>query len=63
MVTFQAAPDEYEALRAAGHPFHLPPWRPGIVGVVVDDTTDWTELEELVVESYRACGGRRARSE
>ena len=58
VVTFQAAPDEYEALRASGHPFHHPPWRPGIVGVVVDDATDWTELAELVVESYRECGGR-----
>src|SRR6187551_3208840 len=52
VVTFQAAADEYAALRAAGHPYHHPPWRPGIVGVVVDDdTTDWAELEELVVES------------
>ena len=34
VVTFQAAPDEYEALRAAGPPYHHPPWRPGIVGVV-----------------------------
>ena len=63
VVTFQAAPDEYEALRAAGHPYHHPPWRPGIVGVVVDDTTDWSELAELVGDSYRECGGRRARSE
>ena len=58
VVTFQAAPDEYQALRAAGHPFHHPPWRPGIVGVVIDDSTDWTELAELVTESYRECGGR-----
>ena len=61
VVTFQAAPDEYEALRAAGHPYHHPPWRPGIVGVVVDNSTDWTELAELVVDSYRECGGRRGR--
>jgi hypothetical protein len=53
VVTFQAAPDEYEALRAVGPPFHHPPWRPGIVGVVVDDSTDWTELAELVAESSR----------
>ena len=58
VVTFQAAPDEYEALRAAGPPYRHPPWRPGIVGVVIDDASDWTELAELVVDSYRECGGR-----
>ena len=63
VVTFQAAPDEYEALRAAGHPFHHPPWRPGIVGVVVHGATDWTEVGELVVDSYRQCGGRLLQGE
>ena len=57
-VTFQASPDDAAALRAAGHPFHHPPWRPGIVGVLIDDDTDWTELAELVTDSYRECGGR-----
>ena len=58
VVMFQAAPDEYEALRAAGPPYHHPPWRPGIVGVVLDEATDWTELAELIVDSYRECGGQ-----
>jgi hypothetical protein len=63
VVTFQAAPDEYAALGAAGHPYHHPPWRPGIVGVVIDDSTDWIELAELVAASYDECDGRRARKE
>jgi hypothetical protein len=57
VVTFQADADEYRALQAVGPPYHHPPWRPGIVGLVVDDTTDWTELTEHVQESYRVCGG------
>jgi hypothetical protein len=58
VVTFQASPDDAAALRAVGDPYHHPPWRPGIVGAVIDDTTDWAELAELVVDSYRECGGQ-----
>ena len=60
VVTFQAPPEEHVALRAAGHPYHLPPWRPGIVGVVLDGATDWAALADHVVDSYRECGGRLA---
>jgi hypothetical protein len=58
VVTFQAPPEDREALRAEGAPYHLPPWRPGIVGVVIDGDTDWAVLEEHVEDSYRECGGR-----
>jgi hypothetical protein len=58
VVTFQAPPEDRDALRAAGHPYHLPPWRPGIAGVVIEDTTDWSELAERIEDSYRECGGR-----
>ena len=57
IVTFQAEPDDYEALRSVGHPYHHPPWRPGTVGVIVDDTTDWTELAEHILDSYQESGG------
>ena len=45
--------DERKALLAGGHPFF--PSRAGRdrIGVVLDDDTDWTEIRELVTDSYR----------
>ena len=58
VVTFQAPPEDRYALSSAGHPYHLPPWRPGIVGVVIEATTDWSDLADRIEDSYRECGGR-----
>ena len=41
------------ALRAAGPPFFVPVWFPDILGLVLADPVDWTEVTELVTESYR----------
>lgn len=51
VVTFQASEDERRALAQSGRGFVLPPWRPGVAGLVVDDTTDWSELAELLTDS------------
>ena len=53
VLTFRAGGDELLALTHAGLPFYRPPWSPTIVGLVLDDDTDWTEVGELVTESYR----------
>ncbi|KQW48383.1 hypothetical protein ASC77_06370 [Nocardioides sp. Root1257] len=53
VLTFRASGDELLALTHAGLPFYKPPWSPTIVGMVVDDDTDWAEVAELVTESYR----------
>jgi hypothetical protein len=53
VLTFHAAGDELLALAHAGLPFYKPPWSPTIVGMVVDDDTDWAEVADLVTESYR----------
>lgn len=55
VVTFQAHPDERHALADIGHPFYLPPWRPGIAGVIIDADTDWGELTELLTDSHQIC--------
>jgi hypothetical protein len=52
VLTFQASGDELEALHNVGHPFFSPGWRPGIVGLVLDDDVDWVEVAELLTESY-----------
>jgi hypothetical protein len=58
-LTFRATGDELLALVHAGLPFYKPPWSPTIVGVVLDDDTDWTEIGELVTESYRCCAPQK----
>jgi hypothetical protein len=52
VLTFQSAGAELEAFGRLGQPFFRPTWRPGIVGMVLGDATDWTEVAELVTESY-----------
>jgi YjbR protein len=52
VLTFQSSGQELDAFGNVGHPFFRPVWRPGIVGMVLDDDVDWDEVRELVVESY-----------
>ena len=53
ILTFHASGDELLALAHTGLPFYKPPWSPTVVGMVLDDGTDWVEVAELVRESYR----------
>lgn len=55
VLTFRSSGDELSALVNAGPPFYRPPWSPTVVGMVLDDDTDWDEVAELVTESYRFC--------
>jgi YjbR len=59
VLTFRATGDELLALVHAGPPFYKPPWSPTIVGMVIDDDTDWAEVAELVTESYRCCAPQK----
>jgi hypothetical protein len=59
LLTFRATGDELLALVHAGMPFYKPPWSPTIVGMVIDDDTDWDEVAELVTESYRFCAPQK----
>jgi hypothetical protein len=62
VLTFRATGDELLALVHAGMPFYKPPWSPTIVGMVIDDDTDWAEVADLVTESYRVCAPQRLAS-
>ena len=59
VLTFRSSGDELLALVHAGLPFYKPPWSPTIVGMVLDDATDWDEVAELVTESYRFCAPQK----
>jgi hypothetical protein len=52
VLMFRSAGAELEALRDTGWPFFGTPWRPDEVGVHLTDQTDWTEITELLTESY-----------
>ncbi len=59
VLTFRSSGDELLALTHAGPPFYQPPWSPTVVGMVLDDATDWAEVAELVTESYRFCAPQK----
>ena len=59
VLTFRSSGDELLALSHAGPPFYKPPWSPAIVGMVLDESTDWAEVAELVTESYRCSAPRK----
>jgi hypothetical protein len=52
VLTFESSGPELAALSAAGHPFFKPRWRPTVVGMALDGGVDWSEVAELVTESY-----------
>ena len=55
VMNMKAAAGEQESLLAEGHPFFRPAYvgRRGWVGVIIDARTDWSEITELVEDSYR----------
>ena len=59
VLTFRAVDPELGVLRAGGPPFFAPPWRADEVGLVLGDAVDWTEVGELLVESYCAQAPKR----
>ncbi len=52
LVTFRAQGEELEMLRASGHPFFYAGWGRDVVGMILDDKTDWDEVAELMTESF-----------
>ena len=53
MIVVRADPAEREALLAGGHPYFATGSGRDRLGIVIDDSTDWDEIAELMTESYR----------
>lgn len=53
VVTFRAVGAELHAITNAGPPYFYGGWGRDVVGMVIDDSTDWAEVAELLTESYR----------
>ena len=51
-ITFRAEPDEVMALQHLGDPYFRAGWGRNVVGLLLDDRTDYDELGELLTDSY-----------
>ena len=51
-ITFRAEPDEVMAFEHLGHPYFRASWGRNVVGLVLDEHTDWDELGELLTDSF-----------
>ncbi|TDB76691.1 MmcQ/YjbR family DNA-binding protein [Micromonospora sp. KC723] len=59
VLTLRAPVAEVHALVAGGPPFYRPGWGDDVLGMVLDDRTDWDEVGELLTESYCLLAPRR----
>ena len=51
-ITFRAEPDEVMAFEHLGAPYFRTGWGRNVVGMLLDEHTDWDELGELLTDSY-----------
>ncbi len=51
-IMFRAEPDEVMALQHLGDPYFKASWGSDVVGLLLDDDTDWAEMAELLTDSY-----------
>ena len=59
LLIVRADPDECEALLSIGHPYFAPRAGRGRLGVLLTNETDWEEIRELVIESYRTLAPKK----
>ena len=51
-ITFRGEPDEVAAFEHMGEPYFRSGWGGNVIGMVLDERTDWQELGELLTDSY-----------
>lgn len=59
VLTFRLSPENCAAARFRRAPFFRPPWFPNIAGVLLDEKTDWDEIDALLRASYRVLAPRK----
>jgi hypothetical protein len=59
LLVLRTDPDEREALLSIGHPFFASRAGRDRIGVLLTDDTDWGEIRELVIESYRVLAPKK----
>jgi predicted DNA-binding protein (MmcQ/YjbR family) len=58
-LVLRADPDEREVLLSVGHPFYPTRTNRDRIAVVLSNDTDWGEIRELVIESYRVLAPKK----
>jgi hypothetical protein len=53
VVTFRTLDRQFDPVDFEAAPFFRPVWFPNIVGLALDEVTDWDQLGELLKVSYR----------
>lgn len=51
-IIFKGEPAEVMAFQHLGSPYFKASWGTDVIGMILDDATDWEELGELVTDSY-----------
>jgi hypothetical protein len=59
VVTFRAPGDELEAFVQAGPPYFVARWGRDVVGLELRDDTEWTELAEMLTDSFCVLAPRK----
>ena len=59
VLTFRSPRPSVEVPRFRRPPFFVPPWFPNIVGTFLDEATDWNDVAELLLGSYRVLAPRK----
>jgi hypothetical protein len=52
LMTFRVPPDDLLGLTGSGFPFFRAGWGHNVAGAFLGDHTDWTEIAELLTDSY-----------
>ncbi len=52
VLTFRSSGPELDVLRGSGRPFFPPPWRQDEVGMLIGADVEWSEVAELLTDSY-----------
>lgn len=51
-ITFRGEPDEVAAFEHLGDPYFRAGWGGNLIGMLLDERTDWEELAEALTDSY-----------
>lgn len=51
-IVFRAEPGEVMAFEHLGDPYFRAGWGDNVVGLILDERVDWTELAEMLTDSY-----------
>lgn len=51
-IVFRAEPSEVMAFELMGPPYFRAGWSDNVVGMLLDEDTDWDELAELLTDSF-----------